>query len=240
MRRYLWIFIVLVAVPVHAQQNFASISFGASIPMGDYGTTGDLASNGYARPGGAIKFDAGYFPNSYLGIGGSFAFGSNYSMRDSLLTDLISHVEESTPSIGEIPEDSIAYGSGFWNYINLFIGPHFSVRASQRLYVDFRILGGLSILRPPDQELVINVDGAQIYSAASNNKLSYGFMAGAGIRYELKSNLALKMETGYTLARSKFDYTFGLLKGISEDIPGIESQFWVTAMEFSMGLAYSF
>jgi opacity protein-like surface antigen len=236
----MWIVLLFCWIPVHAQQNFASISFGASIPVGDYGSTGDLSSHGYARSGGSIKFDAGFFPVSYLGIGGSFSFGSNYSMRDSIRNDVREYVLDNASSIIEIPDDSITYGTGFWNYINLFIGPHFSVRASQKLYFDFRILGGLSIIRPPDQELVINVDGQQIYSTASNNKLSYGFMGGAGMRYKLNDNLALKLEASYSMARSRFDYTFDFLSGIAEDIPPIEADFWVSAVEISAGLAYAF
>ena len=240
MRKYVWIVLLSLGIPAYAQQNFASISFGASIPLGDYGLTGDLASNGYAKGGGAIKFDVGYFPGSYLGIGGSFSFGSNYSIRDSIRNDIKNFVIENASSINDIPNDSITYGTGFWNYINLFIGPHFSIRATQRLYFDFRVLGGLSILRPPDQELVIHIDGSEIYSSTSNNKLSYGFMGGAGIRYKLNDRLALKLEADYTLARSSFDYTFDFLSGLAENIPPIESNFWVTAAEFSVGLAYAF
>ena len=107
MRRYAWIVLLFAGMPLTGQQNFASISFGASLPMGDYGSTGDLATKGYARTGGAIKFDAGYFPGSYFGIGGSFSFGSNYSIRDSLRNDIRDHVEENASSIVDIPDDSI-------------------------------------------------------------------------------------------------------------------------------------
>ncbi len=82
MRKETWILIILLVVgsmQLIGQQNFASISFGATLPQGNYGATGDLSSNGYAKTGGAIKFDAAYFPGSYFGIGGSFSFGSNYS-----------------------------------------------------------------------------------------------------------------------------------------------------------------
>ena len=74
MKKYIWILILFTSLPVFAQQNFASISFGASIPLGDYAATSDIATSGYANTGGAIKFDAGYFPGSYLGIGGAFSF----------------------------------------------------------------------------------------------------------------------------------------------------------------------
>lgn len=244
MKKTTWILMLILSMAgAHsfAQQNFASISFGASLPLGDYALTGDLASNGYARTGGAIKFDAGYFPTSYFGIGGSFSFGSNYAIRDSLLQDMIAYIEENASSIIDIPEDAeVLYGSGFWNYINLFIGPQFSIRASQKLYFDFRGLAGISVLRAPDQELRINFDGTEIYSRSSKNKLAFGFTAGGGVRIMLNSNIALKLSADYFQSRANFEYTFDLFQGVAEDIPPIESNFLVRTLELTAGLAYSF
>lgn len=239
MRKIAWIFILFISLPAAAQQNFASISFGASMPLGDYASTGDLSSNGYARTGGAIKFDAGFFPGSYLGIGGSFSFGSNYGIRDSLMNDMINYINKHSDPIN-IPKDSVVYGSGFWNNISLLLGPHFSIRATQRLYFDLRVLAGISILRPPDQELIATVDGAEIHSVVSNNKISFGLTAGGGFRFKLNENLALKLGVDYFQAKSKFDYTFGLFSGLVDDIPPIQSDFHVRTLDIMAGLAYSF
>ena len=244
MRKTTYIFSILIALaslPAFAQQNFASISFGASLPQGDYAAIGDLSSNGYAQTGGAVKFDAGYFPVSYFGIGASFSFGSNYAQRDSLLSDMISYIEENASSIIHIPENAeILYGSGFWNYINVFIGPHFSIRASQRLYFDFRGLAGVSFIRPPDQELRINFDNTNIYTRTSHNSASFGFLAGGGIRYKLNSNLALKFAADYFQSKSKNTYTFELFQGVAEDVPPLDAEFLIQTVELTLGLAYSF
>jgi opacity protein-like surface antigen len=241
MKRFAWIIILLLSLQAYGQQNFASISFGASFPLGDYGLTGDLASNGYAKTGGAIKFDAGFFPGSYLGIGGSFSFGSNYALRDSLLQDMIDYLLENTTII-DIPDDAdIQYGSGFWNNLNLFVGPHFSIRALQRLYFDFRVLGGLSILRPPDQELAISFDQTEIFALVSNSKVSYGFAAGAGLRFTLNENLALRLGADFTQSKSKFDYTFDLFRDVTTSVvPPVHSEFWIQTIEIMLGLAYAF
>ena len=244
MRKTAFIFSILIALaslPAFAQQNFASISFGATLPQGDYASTGDLSSNGYAKYGGAIKFDAGYFPTSYFGIGASFSFGSNYANRDSLINDLVTYIEENASSIIHIPDNAeILYGSGFWNYINLFIGPHFSIRASQKLYFDFRGLAGVSFIRPPDQELRINFDNTSIYTQTSHNSASFGFLAGAGIRYKLNSNLALKFASDYFQSKSKNTYTFELFQGVAEDVPPLDVEFLIRTVELTLGLAYSF
>ena len=241
MGKYGWILFLFVTAGTYAQQNFASISFGTSIPLEEYATVGDLSSNGYASTGGAIRFDAGYFHVSYLGIGGSFSFGSNYAFRDSMLSDMIRHVEEYAPSPLVIPEDAdILYGSGFWNYISLFLGPHFSIRPARRIYFDFRALAGLSILRPPDQDLSVTFDGTEVYSRVDDNKVALGLTAGAGMRFKLNSALALKLGVDYFQSRSRFDFKFDLYRGTEEEIPDVESDLPVRALELSAGLAYSF
>ncbi len=223
------------------QQNFASISFGTTIPLGDYSLANHLSDNGYARAGGSIKFDAAYFPVSYVGIGGSFSFGSNYAVRDSLLNHMTAHIEKNASSILDIPDEAeIRYSSGFWNYINLFLGPHFSLHATQNLYFDLRGLAGISILRPPDQELSIIFTGTEIYSRNSKNKLAFGFSAGGGLRYKLNTNISLKLGADFYQSRSRFDYTFDLFRGVATDVPVVKSDFLVRTLEITAGLAYSF
>ena len=241
MRIFVWVIALFVSASVYGQQNFASLSFGAALPQGGYGETGDLSSSGYAKAGGAIKFDAAYFPTSYLGIGGSFSFGSNYAMSDSLLQDMIKYVAENASSVIEIPDYAEKlYSNGFWNNISLYLGPHFSFRASQRLYFDVRVLGGLSFLRPPQQELLISWDGNEIHSVVSNSKVSFGFTAGGGLRYKLNENLALKFGVDFCQARAKFDYTFDLFAGLATDIPPLNAEFFVRTVDIMVGLAYAF
>lgn len=241
MRTILCTLFALAGMTVYGQQNFASISFGVSNPLGDYSQSGDLASSGYARTGGAIKFDAGYFPTSYLGIGASFSFNNNYGMRDSILKDVVLYLEENASNPIDIPHDAeIEYGSGFWNNIGLYLGPHFSARLSQRFYADLRILGGASILRPPDQELFIIFDGTEIHNRTSDHKISFGFTTGAAFRFRLNEDLALRLAVDYFQSRARFNYTFQIVEGVAEEIPPLETDFLVRSLDLLVGLAYAF
>jgi len=242
MRKAIGILILFLAgssLQLSAQQNFVSISFGATLPQGEYAETGDLSSNGYARTGGAIKFDGGYFPVSYFGIGGSFSFGSNVALSDSLGNDIKAYINENASGPIDIPEGAeVIYGSGFWNYINLHLGPHFSIRASQQLYFDFRALGGLSIIRAPNQELTITYNGDYIYSYSSYNNVAFGWTAGGGIRYKFNTNLALKLSVDYVQTKAKNTYTFDPVQDL--DVPPLDAEFYIKALELTAGLAYSF
>jgi opacity protein-like surface antigen len=240
-KEILFILLVFGSHQLMAQQNYASISFGATLPQGDYAATGDLSSNGYARNGGAIKFDAGYFPVSYIGMGGSFSFGSNFVNRDSLIKDIISYIETNTPGGIDIPDYAeVVYGSGFWNYINLFIGPQFSIHATRRIYFDIRALGGLSIIRPPDQELTITYAGNNIYTHTSYNNVAFGFTAGGGIRIMLNTNLALRFSGDFVQTKARNTYTFDLFQGVVDNVPPIDAEFYIRTVELAAGLAYSF
>ncbi len=244
MQKHAWflcIIFVLTSLSSVAQQNFASISFGAALPQGDYGATEDLATSGYARPGGAIKFDAGYFPVSYVGIAGSFSFGSNFAFRDSLLNDMTTHIVENAYTIQDIPGYADThYGSGFWNYINLFMGPLFSVRASHKLYVDFRALAGLSILRPPDQDLNISYDNTEISAHTTRNMLAFGYGGSTYLRYSLNSGMALKLGADFYQSKATYEYTFEISSLTADEVPPIKSDFFLRTLELTAGLAYSF
>ena len=241
MRKYFIGLCFFAGAVVYGQQNFASISFGVSLPQGAFASTDDLATGGYAKEGGVIKFDAGYFPVSYFGIGASFAFSSNYGIREEIQRSMIDHIESNATNPTPIPpEANIVYGSGFWNNVSLFIGPHFSIRATQRLYFDIRALGGLSIVRPPDQELLVELNGENYHSYVENSRLAFCFTGGAGIRVKLNEDLALRFGADYIRTRSKFDYNFDLFAGLADDIPPIHSDFAVQTIELTLGLAYAF
>lgn len=241
MRRLVLIFLLFIAIPAAAQQDFVSISFGTSLPVGPYRSTGSLEADGYASTGGVIKFDAGYFPVSYLGFGGTFSFGSNFALRDSILADMLRYIEENSSTLPGIPGDAeIVYGSSFWNHIDLLAGPHYSIRLSQRLYLDFRILLGPSILRPPSEDLKITFDDHEISSFVDSNILILGVNGGTGLRIRLNEAISLKLGAEYFRSRARFQYRFSIFRDVPEDIPPLDAELPVNAIEISAGLAYSF
>ena len=95
-------------------------------------------------------------------------------------------------------------------------------------------------MRTPDQELAIAFDNTEIFSHVTHSKMSFGYTAGAGVRYSLNSNIALRLGVDFFQTRAQFNYTFDLFRGVAEDVPPIEADFLVRTLELSAGLAYSF
>ncbi len=83
-------------------------------------------------------------------------------------------------------------------------------------------------------------DGTEIYTTSSGNKLTFGFTAGGGLRYNLNSNIALKIAADYYQTRVKSTYTFDLFRGVASDVPPLDAEFYLRTIDFSIGLAYNF
>ena len=83
-------------------------------------------------------------------------------------------------------------------------------------------------------------DGTEIHSAVSNHKLSLGITAGGGLRFDLNNALALKLGVDFTQARARFEYTFDLFSGMAENVPHVETDFYVRTLDLMVGLAYAF
>jgi hypothetical protein len=241
MGRLIGILFVIISLPAAAQQNFVSISFGTSLPLGNYGSTGSLDINGFASPGGVIKFDAGYYPVTYLGFGATFSFGSNYAVRDSILSSMVRYIEANSVILQQIPDDAeIIYATSFWNHIDLLVGPVFSVRLSKRLYLDFRALFGPTVFRPPGEELRILFDDSELRSSLASNLLLFGVNGGTGLRIKLNDAISLKLGAEYYRSRARFPYEFSLLGDMPDNIPPLEADLLIQTIELSAGLAYSF
>ena len=98
----------------------------------------------------------------------------------------------------------------------------------------------VSIIKPPDQELIIVYDNTQIHSRVSNSKMAFGYTAGAGVRYELNTDLALKLGVDFYQSKARFTYEFDLFQGVAEEITPIDAEYTIRTMEYTIGLAYSF
>lgn len=242
MKKIHFIFLLLLPlITIQGQENYTSFSLGPTIPLGAYSKTGALSGNGYAAGGGIIRLDGAFFPQGYLGLGATFSFGSNYIFRDTLVEGLIDYLNATGSASEQLvnPEYRVN-GINIWNYVNIMTGPVFSIRPSQRIYIDFRVLGGLSFFNA--SSITINIYDAeqQIEARPSANKISLGYTLGTSFRYTLNNGIILRLAVDYYQAGEKLDYDFNMLDLSGREIDPLHAEFSVLNIETTLGIAYSF
>ena len=73
-----------------------------------------------------------------------------------------------------------------------------------------------------------------------SNILTLGVNGGTGLRIRLNDAISLKLGAEYFRSRARFQYRFSIFRDVPEDIPPLDAELPVNAIEISAGLAYSF
>jgi opacity protein-like surface antigen len=206
----LFIFIFLhLSVFIFAQSNsYMGILMGASIPMGDFASASlDNDQAGYATTSFNLTMDGAYLPSPYIGVGGAVSFSNNSLNTGDLKNNLKKIIQEDFPD-ADLPDDVyISYDLGVWNHVNLMIGPHASIPLD-RLSIDFRVLGGMSFVFPPESQLYFATEDDEFRTYRDNKStVSFGYMAGTGFRYTSRSNMMLRLMVDYSYTKTTIEIT---------------------------------
>ncbi|MBA7518768.1 hypothetical protein ES705_10841 [subsurface metagenome] len=225
------------------QKGFMSLSMGASIPVGDFAKSENLYKNGFAETNFVLNFDGAYFFTTYLGIGGTFSFGSNYGGGE----DLQNKIKKEIPEIlKEFPELSLPFepeynfNIGQWNYVNLMIGPQISVLLNN-IGLDFKVLGGLSFITSPEREVTLQLTDGEFASSQENRQLNFGCILGSGFRFGVGRNTAIRLSADYFYSKSSFEIKNSYqTDGILTDLRNDKYKLPITSVHVALGIAYNF
>lgn len=180
-----------------AQYNYMALSFGVSMPNGEFAGNSDLAKHGFAKQGFSGEYTGAYFLTDYFGIGENIKFSSNDVDRNALADLLTERIPDSIADLN--PTLSI----GVWRQIALMAGPHLSLPLASELYVDAYALGGFNFVLPPDMELTASVDGEGFYRTLSVQSLSFALDLGLALRYNFNEMYGLRIYSSYFLSKAK-------------------------------------
>ena len=227
-------------------ENFLGLSFGAAIPQGTYASDEyETEGAGYALTGFLFSFDAAWFPDDYLGIAISFAYGSNNPDKLKYKEDLLEDIKNRHDSI-DVPDISnIVYEMGVWKYLNLHVGPTVTIPAG-RFNFDIRVLGGVTFAWQPNLLFQFDYENngpKKNFSHTRQNKAvtAFGYTAGVGVRYALKSGLVLRLTGDFTNSKPTFE--------INEEITLVDNNIRIETREvqvpienvhIGIGIAYNF
>ena len=225
-----------------AQNGYISLSMGGTIPVGDFESTADASTTGYAGSGFTLNIEGKYSFKPILGIGGTLNYGMNSTDEDALEEDWLEYVKNLYPD-SNIPDDAnIQFTTNAWNYVNLMAGPVLSIPVS-RLLFEFKAQAGVSFITPPKRELYITYDNDnnEMYHNSSGHNTTFGYLLGACILFQANEDYGIKLGADYFGSKAKLT----IESQVDDGMGGTEPHYdlWevpVTAFHVTVGIAYFF
>jgi opacity protein-like surface antigen len=223
-------------------ESFMGLSFGYVMPQGDFASN-DFSQEGagYGTNGFLFTFDGAWFPDDYLGIGGSITFINANIDKSKYKDDVVASIAEKYPDL-ELPDSTeIKFDLGVWRLVNVMVGPHGTFHAG-RFNFDLRALAGFSFVFAPGSQLQIFHKEEQLFSTKRIKKASpnLGFTLGGGIRYALQNSYVIRLTAEYTGTNATFETTDEIL--IDDEITVItkKTDFPINNFYIGLGIAYHF
>ena len=235
--------VFLFSNSVSAQnESFMGLSFGYVMPQGDFASN-DFSQEGagYGTGGFLFGFDGAWFPDDYLGIGGTVSFINANIDKVKYKEDVVNRFFENHPDIIDPDSTEIKFDLGAWRLVNVMAGPHGTFHAG-RFNFDLRALAGFSFVFAPGSQLQIFHKEEQLFSTKRIKKASpnLGFTVGGGIRYALQNSYVIRLTAEYTGTNATFETTEEIL--IDDEIQVVTSKtdFPINNFYIGLGIAYHF
>jgi hypothetical protein len=235
MKKGLFIVIFLMSLTAFSQNSHMGLSMGPSFPVGDFSGEGNYKTNGYAKPGFDLSFDANYIPTWYFGIGGQLLFASNYPNSDTMLYDLLLELYD----LGVRPplEGNTDFSIENWSYVNVMIGPTLALPAGNFQF-NIKAYLGISFVMSPSQSIAIKYDTETIAGYSSPQNVAFCYSLGSDIIYKLNGNYSLKIGAEYFHAKTDCDLE--LAYDDDRKLPVIHREIKIGSIHTTIGLAYLF
>lgn len=240
---FIYLFVLFLSTSLFSQnESFLGLCLGAAFPQGTYADKEfHTEGAGYAETGFLFTFDAAIFPDDYLGFGATVTYGSNNPDKEQYKQDLVEDLLIRYPDLEEI-QDSIYFDYGTWRYLNIHVGPAFTVNAGP-VNFDFKFLAGLSLAWAPSQLVQVNW-GENSFSRKVEDKAipTIGYTVGTGVRYSFKSGYVVRVIAEYTNFKPTITIEEDVLLSISEgtEVTTRDVQMPIKNIHVGIGIAYNF
>jgi len=242
------IFLLIIISNTFAQdESFLGLSFGAAIPQGKFAEQDFYdKETGYANTGFMFAFDGAWFPDDYLGIGGTVTFASNNIDKNAYKNDLRQYLFDSIPQIADILDSNFVADLGVWKYLNIFVGPSFTYPIG-RFNIDARILAGVTFGWQPSQEIdaTDNIESTFSRKVEGKAQAALGYCVGGGVRYAFKSGYVLRVTAEWANSKPTFYYNGNVTyeedgNDIEIEVEDIEYKMPFKNVHVGIGIAYNF
>lgn len=222
------------------QNGFMSLSMGASVPVGDFAKSENLFKNGFAGINFVLNFDGAYFFTTYLGIGGTFSFGSNYGGGENLQNRITEEIPLKFPELS-IPFDTVYnFNIGQWNYVNLMAGPQILIPLNN-IGLEFKALAGLSFITSPEREVTLQLTNGEFSSSQENRQLNFGYILGSGLRFGLGRSYSIRFSVDYFYSKTSLEILNAYQTDSTPvDLPNDKYNLAITSVHAALGITYNF
>ena len=241
---FLIIFFLFTGQLFSQDESFLGLSFGGAFPLGTFAETDFYKEGaGYAETGFMFAFDAAWFPDDYLGIGATVTYASNNPNKEQYLQDLRNDFMMNYPELGDFLDSNFVFDYGVWRYLNIFIGPNFTVNAG-RVNFDLRAMAGLTLAWQPDQTIDATYQSGSTFSRKENPGPvpTIGYSLGGGIRYAFRSGFVLRVMADYANSKPTFELTETVLDLEGQEVSQQTREVAVPIknVHVGVGIAYNF
>jgi opacity protein-like surface antigen len=181
-------------------KSFIGITGGYANAMGNFVKNDyEDEKSGYANSAGFnMGLEGAYYFHKNIGIGGVFSNTSFYAKGLQTLADGYKdsfEVDSTTVTV-----------KGKYSTLNFLIGPYFSFPVKKFTF-DIRVVGGLVNAKTPEFTTYLEDQEAVTFVQKSATANTFGFQAGAGVRYSIIKNLCVKLNADFYYSQPNFKIT---------------------------------
>jgi len=193
-------FIISITLGLSAQQkpSFISLQTGPSFPVGKFKDK-KLPDGSFSLTGFSTSLEGAWFFKSWLGAGGSA--GMHFHPVDVKTLGYEKVIAD--PFMNDVYIRSDPYRS-----YTLYAGFYFQVPLLQRLSFTAKALGGMIYTQSPYQlyKAEYEMIGEKWFEITSAGDFEGSFLAGAGLKYELKNCIGFSLNSEFTYNVMDFDF----------------------------------
>ena len=181
-------------------KSFIGINSGYAMAFGA------LTKNDYKDPGSGYASKGGL----NYGLEGNFILHKNFGIAavfscNSFFTAGLQTMADGYKDDFDVDSTTVTTTKKY-SFYNFFAGPSYSI-ACNKLTFDFRFVAGLTHGTTPEFKVDLEDQTNATFYQKSSKANSFGFQAGAGVRYLLFSNVCLKLNADYYSCKPDFMIT---------------------------------
>ncbi len=221
-----------------------AISFGVSVPMGDFKST-SLTSNsaGMATNGFFVKMDGDYKPQNTIGLTTALLFNTNPVDEGQTGLKLENRINDNYRTLTEAESDELQFNSNYWLWGSALVGPRLSFPV-KKMRLSLKAMTGIHVSFLPVHEMIFDdADNDILFHTRvkESSKASLPLLAGIDFDYPVRENISFKFSASYYYAQVKYslqDLTFNTQTQVIEQGTHEEFKIPLHALQLGVGFVY--